>query len=294
MELEIISGFLGAGKTTFINKYIPLLPKNIAIIENEFGKIGLDGDLIQADNIKEIYAGCICCSLRGDFEDGILDVYNRYKPEKIIIEPSGVGRLSDIIKACKAAIKSIEGASLTKLIVIVDASSYFEFKEDFGPFFMDQIHHANIIFLSHLSEYQGDMDILVKDIKTENKTALFCNVDFNDLDANSLLELINSQDKVKNKILKNISVPENMVFSSFSKDTFSKSSLEELRNFLDNITSDHFGSVLRVKGICSINNESYKFDYTKTSTNIVKVEEGFASKIIVIGLNLDDSLKEML
>ena len=102
MDIEIVSGFLGAGKTTFLKQYLPLLTGKTVVIENEYGEIGLDGDLIQSDiPVKELYAGCICCSLAVDFRNGIREIVRQYQPDRIVIEPSGVGKLSDIVKVCE-------------------------------------------------------------------------------------------------------------------------------------------------------------------------------------------------
>ena len=126
MEVQIVSGFLGAGKTTFLNKYLPLLKGKTVVIENEFGDVGLDGELIQGDiPVKELYAGCICCSLALDFQKGIKELTEQFHPDRIVIEPSGVGRLTDVVKACDRA-REKEGIDLriTKLIVISDITEF--------------------------------------------------------------------------------------------------------------------------------------------------------------------------
>ena len=100
MEIQIISGFLGTGKTTFLNQYLPLLPGLTAVVENEFGEVGLDGTLISEDvPVKELSAGCICCSLALDLQQGLVEIANKYKPDRILIEPSGIGKLSDVMAA---------------------------------------------------------------------------------------------------------------------------------------------------------------------------------------------------
>ncbi len=294
MEIQIVSGFLGAGKTTFINQYLPSLGENLAMIENEFGSIGLDGDFINSENVKEIYAGCICCTLKSDFESGILEVYDKFKPEIILIEPSGVGRLSDIIKACNNGIKSISNGKLTKLIVIIDASTYFDFKEDFGPFFMDQIHHGNFIFFSHLSELEEDFSKILADVSSENPSALIYGGDFRDLTKEELSEILNSQEKVINPILKNTHVLRNKVFSSISKKNFSMNSIEDLKSKLESFQNEDLGIVLRAKGICTIDSKNYKFDFTKNSINIEEIDKDISSKIIIIGMNLDPRLEEII
>ena len=147
MEVQVVSGFLGAGKTTFLNHYLPALAGKTVLIENEFGEVGLDGELIQEDiPVREIYAGCICCSLAIDFRQGIKEIAEKFSPDQIVIEPSGVGRLSDIVKACQKA-REKEGIDLTitKLIAMVDVKSFEEYREDFGDFYLDQIQHAGLI-----------------------------------------------------------------------------------------------------------------------------------------------------
>ena len=129
MDIEIISGFLGAGKTTFLNKYLPALSGKTVVIENEFGEIGLEGDLIRTDvPVREIYAGCICCSLSADFRNGIREIAEQFHPDRIVIEPSGVGRLSDIIKVCEK-VRDKDGIDIRirRKIVVLDGGSYEEY-----------------------------------------------------------------------------------------------------------------------------------------------------------------------
>ena len=150
MEIQIVTGFLGAGKTTFLNRYLPLLSGKTVVIENEFGDIGIDGDRIQEDiPVREIFAGCICCSLAMDFRKGIKEIAENFHPDRILIEPSGVGRLTDIVKACQMA-REREKVSLqiTKLIAIVDMASFEEYIEGFGAFYQDQIERAGLLLLS--------------------------------------------------------------------------------------------------------------------------------------------------
>ena len=136
----------GAGKTTFLKQYLPLLTGKTVVIENEYGEIGLDGDLIQSDiPVKEIYAGCICCSLAVDFRNGIREIARQYQPDRIVIELR-VGKLSDIVKVCEK-VGDRDGVELevTQRIAVVDGSSYEEYADGFGAFYLDQIRQAQII-----------------------------------------------------------------------------------------------------------------------------------------------------
>ena len=139
MNIQIVSGFLGSGKTTFLNRYMTCLQGRVAVIENEFGPAGLDAQLLGEEvPVKEISAGCICCSM--DFQQGIAEVEQKYHPDYLLIEPSGVGRLSDVVKACTE-----QGYSVDQLITMVDLSSYEDYAQAFGEFYLDQIRGANLL-----------------------------------------------------------------------------------------------------------------------------------------------------
>ena len=150
-KIDIISGFLGAGKTTLIKKLLSeVYPNtNVVLIENEFGEIGIDGGFLKEAGIqiKEMNSGCICCSLVGDFGSSLKEVINQYHPERIIIEPSGVGKLSDVIKAVEALKDEIE-IEISSKITVVDATKCKVYLKNFGEFFINQIEYAQTILLS--------------------------------------------------------------------------------------------------------------------------------------------------
>ena len=150
-EIYIISGFLGAGKTTLIQKLLKEAFQNekVALIENDFGEISVDAALLKSSGIeiKEINAGCICCSLSGDFVQALKELLTRFHPDKIIIEPSGVGKLSDVVKACAdPRIQSL--AAVKSKITVVDVKRCKIYLENFGEFFEDQIQNADVVLLS--------------------------------------------------------------------------------------------------------------------------------------------------
>ena len=158
-KIDIISGFLGAGKTTLIKKLIDEVYKNekIVLIENEFGEIGIDGTFLQESGItiNEMNSGCICCSLVGDFEASLKEVLDTYHPDRVIIEPSGVGKLSDVIKAV-SKVKSVE-LELENFITVVDAKKCCMYTKNFGEFYNNQVEAASLIVLSRtqdLTEFQ--------------------------------------------------------------------------------------------------------------------------------------------
>ncbi len=150
-EIYVISGFLGAGKTTLIQKLLreAFQDEKVALIENDFGEINIDAALLKSSGveIKEINAGCICCSLSGDFVQALKELLNRFHPDKIIIEPSGVGKLSDVVKACAdPRIQSL--AEVKSKITVADVKRCKMYLENFGEFFEDQIKNADVVLLS--------------------------------------------------------------------------------------------------------------------------------------------------
>ena len=150
-KIDIISGFLGAGKTTLIKKLLEEAYKGeqVVLIENEFGEIGIDGGFLKdaGVNITEMNSGCICCSLVGDFGKALTKVINEYHPDRIIIEPSGVGKLSDVIRAVQRASETTP-MELNCFIAVADATKCKMYMKNFGEFFNNQIEHANTIILS--------------------------------------------------------------------------------------------------------------------------------------------------
>ena len=150
-KIDIVSGFLGAGKTTLIQKLLKeaLHDTKVVLIENEFGEIGIDGGFLKESGVemKEMNSGCICCSLVGDFGASLQEVLSTYAPERILIEPSGVGKLSDVIRAVQNVKTDVE-VSLSSAVVVVDASKCKMYAKNFGEFFLNQIENAGLIILS--------------------------------------------------------------------------------------------------------------------------------------------------
>lgn len=196
MEIQIISGFYGTGKTTFLNKYLPLLGGKTVVILNEFGEISLDEDLIQNGTpVRELYAGCICCSLAPILRKEIQTAVSEHRPDRLIIEPSGIGKLSDIAGVCVAEMD-------TETIVLVDLPTFEECAESLGTFYLDQIRYAGLLLFSGLDgigdEQQAD---LVERVRAYNPDALFYKGDWRELDRDGLLALTRSIPVYKDRIL---------------------------------------------------------------------------------------------
>ena len=188
-KVDVVSGFLGAGKTTLIQKLIKdvFAGKKVVLVENEFGEIGIDGGFLQEAGIEitEINSGCICCTLKGDFEAALKKVVDTYNPDHIIIEPSGVGKLSDILKA----IQTIEGLELNSYSTVVDAKRCAIYHKNFKEFFDDQIQTAACVILSRTQ--MVDDSILEKDleiIRELNETARVITTPWDDLNGTAIME----------------------------------------------------------------------------------------------------------
>ncbi|MBO7297924.1 MAG: GTP-binding protein [Clostridia bacterium] len=189
-KIDIFSGFLGAGKTTLIKKLLKeaYAGEKVVLIENEFGEIGIDGGFLQdaGVNITEMNSGCICCSLVGDFSKALKQVAAQYAPDRIIIEPSGVGKLSDVIKAVSSA--DLHDATLNAFCTVVDASKCKVYMKNFGEFFNDQVQNASCIILSHTDKTSEDkLATAVALLKEKNGEAVLVTAPWDSLDGKTIL-----------------------------------------------------------------------------------------------------------
>ena len=196
-KIDIFSGFLGAGKTTLIKKLIKeaYAGEKVVLIENEFGEIGIDGGFLQEAgvNITEMNSGCICCSLVGDFATALQQVAAEYAPDRIIIEPSGVGKLSDVIKAVQNA--ALKDATLNAFCTVVDANKCKMYMKNFGEFFNDQVENAGCIILSHTGKASEEkLATAVALLKEKNETATIVTADWEALDGKAILAAMERKD----------------------------------------------------------------------------------------------------
>ncbi len=200
MKIDIFSGFLGAGKTTLIKKLIQeaYTGEKVVLIENEFGEIGIDGGFLQEAGIQitEMNSGCICCSLVGDFAKALEQVAKEYAPDRIIIEPSGVGKLSDVIKAVANA--KLADATLNAFCTVVDASKCKMYMKNFGEFFNDQVENASCILLSHTDKCTADkLQTAVDLLKEKNPTATVVTVAWDSLTGKAILDAMERKDSLQ-------------------------------------------------------------------------------------------------
>lgn len=193
-KIDIFSGFLGAGKTTLIKKLLKeaMDASKVVLIENEFGEIGIDGGFLKEAGveIKEMNSGCICCSLVGDFGTSLAEVLDKYHPERILIEPSGVGKLSDVMKAVQN-VKSDVDVQLNSAVVVVDANKCKMYAKNFGEFFLNQIEHAGTIILSRTADIsESKLNAALEIIREHNSKATVITTPWDELDGKKILETI--------------------------------------------------------------------------------------------------------
>lgn len=207
-KIDIVSGFLGAGKTTLIKKLLKeaLGGEQVVLIENEFGEIGIDGGFLKDSGIEitEMNSGCICCSLVGDFGTALKEVLDKYHPDRILIEPSGVGKLSDVMRAVEGATAS-EGVHLNSAVAVVDAKKCKTYLKNFGEFFANQIEHAGTIILSRTGEMSDDkINAAVALIREHNAKAAIITTPWDKLDGTKILETIEDAKDLEAELMKEV------------------------------------------------------------------------------------------
>ncbi len=203
-KIDVVSGFLGAGKTTLIKKLLKdaLAGTKVVLIENEFGEIGIDGGFLQESGIeiREMNSGCICCSLVGDFGTSLREVMDKYAPDRILIEPSGVGKLSDVMAAVAGA--SREDMTLNSAVAVVDGSKCKVYARNFGEFFLNQIECAGTILLTRTDKLsQEKIEEAVAILREHNDKATIITTPLADLDGRVILETIEGRADLQAELL---------------------------------------------------------------------------------------------
>lgn len=204
-KIDIISGFLGAGKTTLIKKLIQeaFAGEKLMLIENEFGEIGIDGGFLNNSGIEitEMNSGCICCSLVGDFGVALKEAIAKYSPERIIIEPSGVGKLSDVIKAVEK-VKDEVDIVLNSFVTVVDGIKCKMYMENFGEFFNNQIENANTIILSRSQKLSEEkLELCVSQIRKHNENAVIVTTNWEEINGKQILLAMEKENSLEKELL---------------------------------------------------------------------------------------------
>lgn len=300
IKIDIFSGFLGAGKTFLIKKLINegAYNENIAIIENEFGEVSIDALILRDSNIKvkEINSGCICCEVTGDFKEAVLEVINRYNPSRVIIEPSGVAKLTDIIKIFKES-KLKDKVEIDNIITVIDPEKFDIYFRNFKDFYEDQILNTKKIVLSRTQNLKKEnLDNVLLRIRKINQRALIISEDWrkvkgidilNNVDLNSIN--INEYIGIKPRLRTIETSKAKDVFESFAiypNYKFSKSELLSKFKFISNSRS--FGDVIRAKGVVKLLDGSFgQFDFVKDEFEIREINNSRSSVISFIGVSLN-------
>ncbi len=206
-KIDIISGFLGAGKTTLIKKLLKeaLAGTKVVLIENEFGEIGIDGGFLKESGIEitEMNSGCICCSLVGDFETSLKQVMDQYSPERILIEPSGVGKLSDVMRAIQNIADADDNMELNSAVTVVDATKAKVYIKNFGEFFINQIENAGTIILTRCDKAdQAKIETAVELIRQHNKKATIITTPLDQITGKEILDTFEGNNSLEAELLK--------------------------------------------------------------------------------------------
>ena len=248
-KVDIFSGFLGAGKTTLIKKLIAEAFKGqkLVLIENEFGEIGIDGGFLKDSGIQitEMNSGCICCTLVGDFGDALKDVMKQFNPDRIIIEPSGVGKLSDVIKAIQD-VADEAGIVVNNFVAVVDAGKCKMYMKNFGEFFNNQIEYAKTIILSRTQNCSEEkLATAVQLIREHNDKAVLITTPWDELDGAKILAAMEEKSKFEDELLGG---------HRHSKDSFD----QVFSDIIDHISALIFGPVY---GYQTVQRASYPAAY---------------------------------
>lgn len=336
-KIDIISGFLGAGKTTLIKKLIEQAFKGekLVLIENEFGEIGIDGGFLKDAGVQitEMNSGCICCSLVGDFGTALKQVITDYTPDRIIIEPSGVGKLSDVIKAVKDVSGNLD-VELDSYTTVADVSKVKIYMKNFGEFFNNQIESANTIILSRTqTTTQDKIEKAVDMIREKNDHATIITTPWDEIDGAAIREAMQNYKSLEETMMDEAKKGHDHdhdhgdectcgchdhdhgdectcgchdhdhhhhhadeVFTSWGRETPHKYNEDKLREILDTLAdTEKYGVILRAKGIVpSDAGEWLYFDLVPGEFEIRKGKADITGKLCVIGSRLkEDDLAQL-
>ena len=326
-KIDIISGFLGAGKTTLIKKLLKeaFADEQVVLIENEFGEIGIDGGFLKEAGIqiREMNSGCICCSLVGDFGTSLKEVVEKYHPDRILIEPSGVGKLSDVIKAVQGVQGDVD-IVLNSYTTVVDAKKCKMYMRNFGEFFNNQVEYAGAVIMSRTDivdekKAQQAMELLRK----INGKAAIITTPIEKLDGKKILEVMEKPVSLADEMMEEEVCPEcghvhehhhhdhdhecgcghdhhhhhaDEVFTSWGRETIKKFTREGLEKMLESLSaSEEYGVILRAKGMLPAEDGTWiYFDMVPEETEIREGSPEYTGRLCVIGSKLkEDKLAEL-
>ena len=294
MKILLVSGFLGAGKTTFIKEMAKNINLEFVVLENEYADIGIDGDFLDEKNLNvwEMSEGCICCSMKGDFKSSIKKIYFEINPEYLVIEPTGVGMLSSIIEN----IREINNNDIEILspLTLIDITSFNEYLETFNNFFIDNLKNTGKVILTKL---ENSSHFEIENIKNEilkiNNNLEILTTDYRTFPKKWFGEILNKS--IDNKIIdKNFSLKTHINLRTFSKENVNLKTMDELGLFLNKLVDGDFGKIYRAKGIVKVDGYWGKFNLVYKNFEMEPITDAKRTKIVIIGNNLDiENLKNI-
>ena len=294
MKILLVSGFLGAGKTTFIKEMAKNINLEFVVLENEYADIGVDGDFLDEKNLNvwEMSEGCICCSMKGDFKSSIKRIYSEINPEYLIIEPTGVGMLSSIIEN----IREINNNDIEILspLTLIDITSFNEYLETFNNFFIDNLKNTGKVILTKLENYNPfDIENIKNEIFKINNNLEIITDDYRTFSKEWFGEILNKN--INNKIIdKNFSLKTHINLRTFSKENINLKTMDELGLLLHRLVNGDFGKIYRAKGIVKVDGYWGKFNLVYKNFEMEPITDAKGTKIVIIGNNLDiDNLKDI-
>lgn len=327
-KVTIISGFLGAGKTTLIQKLLKEAwqGEQVVLIENEFGEIGIDGGFLKEAGIEitEMNSGCICCSLSGDFKAALQKVVDQYHPGRIVIEPSGVGKLSDVQRAVLAVGEELQ---LVSSCTVVDVNKCAMYQKNFGEFFNDQIEYADALILSRTQgKAPEEVEACMTLLRSLNPEASLVSTPWDQLDGKVIMEAMEHKGGLRHALMEEEEICEGCghhhdhghghdhdhhhdhegcghhhhhhadeVFSSWGAETAQIYTEAELQKIVKALASDPaLGQVLRAKGMLQVPDGWYYFDVTPGEYDVRKGAPDYSGRYCVIGAKLDEQALKQL
>lgn len=336
-KIDIISGFLGAGKTTFIKKMLEEVfsGEKVVLVENEYGEVGIDGGFLKdaGIEIKELNSGCICCSLVGDFSRSLNEVIETYHPDRILIEPSGVGKLSDVMSSVKDMEKDHD-VKLNALVTVANAMKATKQMKAFGEFFNNQIENATTIVLSRTQNMKEEkLELCVKEIQKINPKAAIITTPWDSITGEQILKVIEQQDSLMQEMMKEYEEHHHdhehehhhdhdhdhdhgegctcgchdhdhhhhdhdadEVFTSWGKETPHKYTKEKIESILKTFCdTEDYGSILRAKGMVPAEDGTWiYFDMVPGEYELRDGEPDYTGRLCVIGTDIDEHKLEEL
>ena len=332
IKIDIISGFLGAGKTTLIKKLLKeaYAGEQVVLIENEFGEIGIDGGFLKEAGIeiREMNSGCICCSLVGDFEESLKQVVETYHPDRIVIEPSGVGKLSDVVKA----VEPVEGIVVNSLTTVADAKKCKSYMKNFGEFYNNQVESAGAIILSRTDSIKEQkLEETMKLLKEKNPNAIIVTTPWDQLDGKTIVEAMEHHGGLRRALMEEEEIcavcghhhghdhahdhehdhehhhhdhahhhedecgcahhhhHADEVFTSWGAETAQVYTRDELLSIVKALSADAaLGQVLRAKGMLQGEDTWYYFDVTPGEYALREGAPDYTGRYCVIGAKLNE------